>query len=90
MPRQRLYLRGQPQGQGSLRPRPFPAGPPAGGGRRPFVSQWLRFFQHRVEFCRFGELPVLFEHGEGGFQANRWRSVGVGEDFLNVGQSLGG
>ena len=43
-------------------------------------------FRNSVEICRSGELPVLFEDGEGGLEANRWRSFGVGEDLLDVGE----
>jgi len=64
LPQQRLYLRVEPQGQGSCG-RPFPAGL-AGERRGHFVSQRVEFFRDRVEFCGFGELPALFEDGEGG------------------------
>ena len=45
--------------------RPFPAGP-AWDGTGHFVSQRLRFFRDRVEFCRFGELPVQSEANRDG------------------------
>ena len=60
------------------------------GLRAHFVSQGVRFFWICVEICRSGELPVLFEDGEGGPEANGWRSFSVGEDLLDVGEGEAG